>query len=429
LIFTEDNHTAIQRDGRVTDGRGLIPRALIYLLLIITPLPKGSVPGWAITLMHILTLMALTSFFIEKILRWNGKWTQTPLTKSITAILLLSLISALNSVHRGLSFWALAELINYIAIYFLVTQIFEQRKHRQMLVFTIVGVATFLAVFGLFKWAGANPFPWWAYENRQGPQDLLTSTYFNHNHIAGYLEMAIPLLLGVLASGLKRGQFVLFSILLTFLVTALILSLSRGGWIGTLIGSVFFVLVIMRATQSLNSKKILLICITAILLFGVIALSSETTVERVLTIEQKEKDDSFQSRVTAWKGILNLILDYPLLGSGPGTFSTIFTQYQPPGFWDRFVNAHNDYLQFTAELGVFWIPIVIWGLFLLFRIGFQKLPNHSGLTLGTTAGAMAGIVAIMVHSISDFNLHIPANALLFTVIMAIAASPALKHGR
>ncbi len=160
----QSNHAAHSPDGKKIISPGMLPRLLIYLLLIITPLPKGSVPAWAITLMHILTLMALASFFMEKIFRWDGKWTITPLTKPIAAILLLSLISGLNSVHRGLSFWAVVELVNYIAIYFLVIQVCNQKKHIHTLVIMIVSVATFLAVFGLFKWAGANPFSWWAYE-------------------------------------------------------------------------------------------------------------------------------------------------------------------------------------------------------------------------------------------------------------------------
>jgi O-antigen ligase len=101
----------------------------------------------------------------------------------------------------------------------------------------------------------------------------------------------------------------------------------------------------------------------------------------------------------------------------------MFTQYQPPGLGRRFLNAHNDYLQFTAELGWFLPPLLLFIGFTLYRNGFEKLRNPSRLVRGTTLGALAGITALLCHSLIDFNLHIPANALLFTVLAAIALAP------
>ena len=118
-----------------------------------------------------------------------------------------------------------------------------------------------------------------------------------------------------------------------------------------------------------------------------------------------------------------MIKEYPLLGAGPGTFDVIFTQYQPPGLSARFKMAHNDYLHFVAEAGLPLVAIMVWMIIALYRKGLEKLKNPSRLVRGTTLGALSGIMAILFHSISDFNLHIPANALLFTVFAAIIAAP------
>ncbi len=118
-----------------------------------------------------------------------------------------------------------------------------------------------------------------------------------------------------------------------------------------------------------------------------------------------------------------MIQDHPILGIGPGAFATVFTQYQPPGLASHFTMAHNDYLHFISETGLLLIPIVIWMIIALYRKGFPKLQNSSRLVRGTTLGALSGITAILVHSISDFNLHIPANALLFTLLAAIVVAP------
>jgi hypothetical protein len=58
-----------------------------------------------------------------------------------------------------------------------------------------------------------------------------------------------------------------------------------------------------------------------------------------------------------------------------------------------------------------------------YRRGFKKLKNPSRLVRGTTLGAMSGVFAILVHSIVDFNLHIPANAVLFTILGALVVAP------
>ena len=159
-----------------------------------------------------------------------------------------------------------------------------------------------------------------------------------------------------------------------------------------------------------------------------IVLASTPVVERIRTFEQKEEIPNFSARVTVWKGVVDMIHDHPLFGTGPGTFATVFTQYQPPGFACRYFMAHNDYLHFTSELGLLLIGIILWMIIALYKKGFQKLKNPSRLVRGITVGAMSGITAILIHSISDFNLHIPANALLFTVLAALVAAPLPQKG-
>lgn len=129
------------------------------------------------------------------------------------------------------------------------------------------------------------------------------------------------------------------------------------------------------------------------------------------------------ARITVWGGIVEMIKDYPLLGAGPGTFAIVYTQYQPGGFDYRTFMGHNDYLHFVSETGLLLIPVMAWMIVALFIKGFKKLNNPSRLVRGITLGAMSGITAILVHSIFDFNLHIPANAILFTILAALVVSP------
>ncbi len=113
---------------------------------------------------------------------------------------------------------------------------------------------------------------------------------------------------------------------------------------------------------------------------------------------------------------MDLIKDQRFTGTGPGTYATEFPEYQPAGLGYLFRNAHNDYLHFTADMGLVLIPVILWILFVFFRLGLKNVSGQSRQTRGFALAALAAVVAILIHSISDFNLHIPANALLFTVI-------------
>ena len=124
-----------------------------------------------------------------------------------------------------------------------------------------------------------------------------------------------------------------------------------------------------------------------------------------------------------------MIEDYPLMGSGPGTYATVFTQYQPPGILGRYYMAHNDYLHFISETGLSIVAVMIWLCIVVYQSGFNKLAHPSRLVRGSTIGALSGISAILFYSIFDFNLHIPANAILFTVLAAIVVSPVPRAER
>ncbi len=397
-------------------------RFALYALLIFTPLARGSVQGWAVTIIQMVTLLALTAFLIEKSLTGTWKWIKTPLDLPLLILLILVILSVVFSVHRQTSLWATVMLVTYVVIFYLVINTFRTRAQLRQLVYLIIGVATFLAIFGLFKRFGVNPFPFWDYGDLKYIPDHLSSTYGNYNHLAGYMEMALPLILGLFLVGYKRGKLFTLCYLTLLILTALILTLSRGGWIGSLMGLTFMAIVLLT-NRYFTGKKLIATLAGGFLVVAVVVLASTPVVERIRTLDQKTETPSFRARVTVWGGVAEMIKDHPLLGAGPGTFATVFTQYQPPGQGARYFMAHNDYLHFISEVGLPLVAVIIWMIIALYRKGFKKMLNPSRLVRGITIGAMSGITALLVHSISDFNLHIPANALLFTVLAALIAAP------
>jgi O-antigen ligase len=399
-----------------------LTRYSLYFLLIFTPLALASVQGWAVSVIHFVTLIALTAFLFEKSLTWDWKWIKTPLDKPILCLLVLCLLSSVFSVHTYTSIWSSVLLLNYCVIFYLAIHVVRTRSQFRQLVYLIVFMAALVSIIGLLKKFCGNPFPWWDYTDFQNEPDRLSSTFGNADHLAGYMEMAIPLLLGLLLTGLRGIKLYLTIVLAVLLFMALIFSLSRGGWISACAG-LFFLSVALLFNRHFQSKRLALALVCGFFVVAFIILSSTPVVKRIRTLEEKGNIPTLKSRITVWGGIAEMIKDHPLLGTGPGTFATVFTQYQPPGFSSRYFMGHNDYLHLTAETGLPLIVVMAWMIVAFFLKGFKKLNNPSRMVRGITLGAMSGITAILVHSIFDFNLHIPANAILFTVLAALVVSP------
>ena len=396
---------------------------LICGLLIFAPLARGGVQGWAISVIHIISLTALTLYLVKKCIDWDWAWIKTPLDWPILTLLIIALFSTLFSVHRSSSFQALLLLLNYVVIYYLVIHTVRSREKLRELLWVILGTGAFLAIYGLIKFSGLNIFPWFQYDDLPD-FGALTSTYGNPNNIAGFFAMTIPLVLGLLLADRrgKRSQ-VLYLPMLLFFGVALILTFSRGGWTCAMLGLMFLLSILLFSEEFPPHRTVIIL--TCSFIFAVLVLlSSYPAVNELLTVRQVvDQAGGLDGRLQISKAVGVMILDKPLLGFGPGTFAYSFLQYQPAGIPGWYTLAHNDYAHFIAEIGILLPVIMVWMIIGLFWQGYGKLHSSSLFIRGATLGSMAGIVAILFHSFVDFNLHIPANALLFTILCAIVAAP------
>jgi len=402
-------------------------RYLIYFLLIFTPLARGSEPQWAITIIHFLTLLALTGVLVRRSLLWEWQRPRVVLNKPIAVLLVIVFGAACFSEIPNVSFWPVLLFFNYVILFYLVIDTIAFRTYLRQLVYVIMTVAVVLAIVGLLKISGHNPFSWWNYAPGGLNLDLAasSSTFSNPNRFAGYMEMALPLSAGMLLTGCKGGKRLLIAYLSLMMLIILVFTRSRGAWISTIL-SVAFILIFYIRRYPKNRLKLIAAFIGILFFTGVIILSDKSAVEDLKTLKSVQSDTSFRSRVIVWKNIAKMIRDYPIFGTGPGTFSTMFTQYQPAGFRVRFYRAHNDYLQFISEVGIPLGAVYVWLIFLFFKRGLKKIKHPSRLVRGITLGAMTGVTAMLIHSIADFNLKIPANAILFTVLAAVVVAPSPK---
>ena len=139
-------------------------------------------------------------------------------------------------------------------------------------------------------------------------------------------------------------------------------------------------------------------------------------------------DPSATSRQVIWRDTLAMIRAHPLLGVGIGAYQTVFPMYGHSEGSTIVEFAHNDYLQALADGGIVAGALAVWFIIVIFRAFARGTKSREPLTSALALGAGAGIFAILVHSLFDFNLQLPSNALLFLVLAAIVVTTS-RDGR
>src|SRR5262249_32106200 len=147
-----------------------------------------------------------------------------------------------------------------------------------------------------------------------------------------------------------------------------------------------------------------------IVLLAALSMVSWLGVRQVLSrfssLHQMEVKEA--KRASMRLGTWHIFLDHPLLGTGLGTLQLVYPSYET--LYDgKIVNhTHNDYLEALAETGIVGGSCCAWFIGVLFLVALRSLQKeaHTFATTLRLAG-LAGCCGILVHSLVDFNLHIP----------------------
>ena len=264
--------------------------------------------------------------------------------------------------------------------------------------------------------------------------------YINRNHFACLMGMTVPFGIGVLLSlghrrrdaacdprspvspaapvpAAERGpQRLLVGFAVAVMAGALGLSLSRGGLVSTL--TALAVLAAAIGARRLTRGHLWM---AASAVAGALAftgwLVAQPLFDRLGTITDAK---TVTARTGIWSDTLRLAADFPLFGSGFGTLAEVYPRYQSVYTGQRVIHAHNDWVQLLAEGGLAGTLAVLalvggYGAAAVKRLRRRRDREAVALALG----GLAGMVAFLLHSFTDFNAHIPANALWFTVLAAL----------
>ena len=343
-----------------------------------------------------------------------------------------------------------------------------EAKFCRTLLYAILFTGLAVAAVGFlerFSWNGKVlwffvPYDWG--EPMANGVPRASGPFVNPDHFANYLAMIFPIAVGcalfrTAAAGKAAEQPLriacAFTVLLVF--AAILLSLSRGGWIGTLLsvavllwlapwGGVgrsigFSVLGFRHPTPrtqhpipntrnqhasrltplTLARIAVVVVCTLLITSLFLVGPQGRDQVDARLG-ETIMTDAGLSARAAILRDSRAMLKDFPLFGVGLGAWPELFLRYRSAP-WTRqfFREAHNDYLQLGAETGVVGVALLAWFFFLGGRRLVGALKNAGAKNLPLLAGILAALAGMALHEWFDFNLQIPANALLFVTLFAL----------
>jgi O-antigen ligase len=176
---------------------------------------------------------------------------------------------------------------------------------------------------------------------------------------------------------------------------------------------------VLGCLRSARLRRAALLGVAVLWITGVVIVLSAPLGGRFQSLFSGAEGVSGNERALAWKASLGMLRDFPILGTGFGTFRFVFPSYVPAGEVSTWLQVHNDYLEVLLEGGAVAGVLLIW---LVAAYARRALPGgRSRLAADPSRlGALLGVTSLAIHAFVEFNHQIPANALLFVVVAAIA---------
>jgi O-antigen ligase len=258
--------------------------------------------------------------------------------------------------------------------------------------------------------------------------DGVFGPYVNHSHYAGLMEMLIPFpfVLGrgrTLPHSLRGFAFIAAVVM----VASVFMSASRGGIVAVVVElCLMYFLVYRRSEDDVHRRQggqRWVNVVSVVAAFGLVAfLGGQEMFARISTLKDPYGNTVGATRIAIAKDCLVMFARHPFLGWGAGVFQEVYPAFR--SFSTNLVvnAAHNDYLQLLVEFGLAGCAIAVCFLVVAFH-RFRALKENwkDSWPHAVSFAALFGVIGILVHSFTDFNLQVPANAALFYVMCAVAS--------
>jgi O-antigen ligase len=407
--------------------RGIL--ILVLVILVLGPLAIGGVRALEFAIIQVLTL-AVVGLWVARIwLAQRGRLLWPPICWAVVAFGAY----AVGWYHfADVEYLARLEMLHvlvYGCLFLAILNNLHRQETIQLITFTLLLLAMAVSFYAIYQfltgsnrvWTLIKPYP------HRG-----SGTYINPNHLGGFLEMLLPLGLAyTLTARLKPVPKVVLGYVSLVLLAGIGVSVSKGSWIATSMALLlFFGLLFFQRRYRMPALVLMVLLAGGCLLVFPRSVFVQMRLKQMFTQGGNVNDEL---RYSVWRPALRMWRDYPWCGVGPGHFNARFRAYRPEGIQMSPDYTHNDYLNTLADYGAIGTAFVV-GAWALLGLGVAKTWSSVRLSSGDLGGksgsnkfafvfgASVGLIALLLHSVVDFNMHIPANAILATTLMALVSS-------
>jgi len=326
----------------------------------------------------------------------------------------------------------LANLMFFVVAY---NHLAERRRTRRYL-FLLAGLGGVIAMTGILQeLTSEGGLYWW----RPSTPNYFFGPFFNSNSFAGWMEQVLPISAGLVfmiwerrraeaggssslleQAGRPFAAVVLWSFVTVLGLAAFVIAKSRGGVLSLGVAAILLIGYYLVAGRLKPMAVVALVVLTAAAGSLALWIDWQALRERYETLENVEADPSFQSRLSFSRRTLAMAADFPVLGTGFGTFEEAYYLYSPGTSHKILGRAHNDYAQVAAECGAAGVLAALWALVLLLKEGvLPGFARRGSAFRWPVRGAALGVLALLLHSFVDFNLQVYSNGLLFVFLCAV----------
>lgn len=431
----------------------------LFVTVVFTALAHGAVESWALAVFELLVVGLLLLWGI-KIFAQNRITISVPAAGlPVVALVAFGFVQGIAFTdgigqRLSLSMDVEATRATLLALFFLIVSFviaansFASQERKQTLTNFLIIYGLAMALFALvqyFTWNGRFYWVRTLTSNASSP----FGPFVNRNHFAGYMEMLVGLPVAMLVTGAAHKDSRLFYVFAaTMMALAAIVSLSRGGMISLAAEMAFIGIMsagrVTRSEERVNRSTLssvlrpaaLILVIIGSISAGIFWMGPERIVDRITNQNTsgtaQRAETFFSSRGWIWRETLRMIGENPFTGVGLGAYETAYPIYSKDdgaivlGTSFAVDRAHNDYLQVLADCGVVGAALAVWFIVLIFQAVARGKQSRDPLCRALAIGGGAGIFGLLVHSVFDFNLQIPSNALLFLLLSAAVSQAGAK---
>jgi O-antigen ligase len=413
-------HTTQSIDVEHHGGRelGILQRVLVLgfcALLIFAVLAFGAVDEWSTFAFEAGAALLFLLWTLEKLVSHKIELSKNPLF--LPAFLFFGLIVAQVVLRRSaygyITRYEALQYVSYGVALLIGAECVREESARKLFALVMTAFGAFYAFFALAQELTSNGKIFWVHS----PQfhGAIYGSYVNHDHYAGLMEMLVPIPF-VLCVGhlLRGGKRVLVGFCTVLMASTIFLSGSRGGMLAFALEMVLFAAMTLGKKQSPR-----MVLGSVAMCFFILALLVFLGKGQVLG---RLGDLGPGIRLDITKDSMRMFFKRPIGGWGLGTFPTVYPSFRS-FYTNLFVNeAHNDYAQLLVETGLLGFGLMLWFLVRLYRHG---LPTSRRWEFrwdeAVSLASLLGCSGILLHSLVDFNLQIPANAAMFYALCGLAA--------